>query len=99
MKFWDVRFAQLVHMPQASWGGSMPARARGAVLGSGAGNGGLLLSDRPTSRTHPPPLLQVIVTPHTAFLTNEALANIADTTAENLVCACLGRPLANQVVA
>lgn len=42
---------------------------------------------------------QVLITPHSAFLTAEALGNIADTTAENLVCACLGRPLANEVLA
>ncbi|KAL4447605.1 hypothetical protein ABPG75_004824 [Micractinium tetrahymenae] len=42
---------------------------------------------------------QVLITPHSAFLTQEALGNIADTTSDNLVCACLGRRLANEVVA
>lgn len=41
----------------------------------------------------------MLITPHSAFLTQEALGNIADTTAENLVCACLGRRLANEVLA
>lgn len=39
-----------------------------------------------------------MITPHCAFLTAEALSNISDTTAENLVCGCLGRHLANQVL-
>lgn len=42
-------------------------------------------------------LPQVILTPHSAFLTQEALAGIAGTTIDNLRDCALGRPLANQV--
>lgn len=42
-------------------------------------------------------LPQVVVTPHSAFLTREALKNIADTTVENLRDCALGRPLRNEV--
>ena len=42
-------------------------------------------------------LPQVLITPHIAFLTHEALANIADTTVENLrACSC-GTHLVNEV--
>lgn len=41
---------------------------------------------------------QVLITPHSAFLTQEALENIADTTIENLINCCLDRPLTNQVL-
>jgi hypothetical protein len=40
---------------------------------------------------------QVIITPHSAFLTKEALKNIADTTIGNLHDYAHGRPLANEV--
>ena len=42
-------------------------------------------------------LPQVIVTPHVAFLTHEALQNIADTTVENLKAAALGEELVNEL--
>jgi len=42
-------------------------------------------------------LPQVLITPHVAFLTEEALANIADTTVENLRQCALGTNLANEV--
>jgi D-lactate dehydrogenase len=42
-------------------------------------------------------LPQVLITPHIAFLTQEALANIADTTVENLNQCALGMDLANEV--
>ena len=35
----------------------------------------------------------VVITPHAAFLTQEALANIADATVANLRAAALGQPL------
>lgn len=41
----------------------------------------------------------VIVTGHQAFLTEEALANIAETTLANLDDVAAGRPLANTVTA
>lgn len=40
---------------------------------------------------------QVLVTPHSAFLTTEALNNIATTTIENLTDCAMGRPCPNQV--
>lgn len=43
-------------------------------------------------------LPQVLVTPHIAFLTQEALANIAETTVQNLKAAALGEALVNEVV-
>lgn len=42
---------------------------------------------------------QVIVTPHSAFLTKEALANIATSTCQNIADYLMGRPLVNEVVA
>jgi len=42
-------------------------------------------------------LPQVIVTPHIAFLTKEALDQIAITTVDNLTAVALGRDLANEV--
>jgi len=42
-------------------------------------------------------LPQVLITPHSAFLTHEALAEIASTTAENLRAYCAAEPLANRV--
>lgn len=42
-------------------------------------------------------LPQVLITPHIAFLTQEALANIADTTVENLHECALGMDLVNEV--
>ncbi|KAL4539527.1 hypothetical protein Ndes2437B_g02104 [Nannochloris sp. 'desiccata'] len=42
-------------------------------------------------------LPQVLITPHIAFLTQEALGNIADTTVENLHQCALGMNLANEV--
>jgi D-lactate dehydrogenase len=42
-------------------------------------------------------LPQVLVTPHIAFLTKEALANIADTTVGNLKAAALGQELVNEI--
>ena len=41
----------------------------------------------------------VLVTPHSAFLTTEALANIADTTVANLKEFAAGEPLSFQVKA
>ncbi|GBF89630.1 D-lactate dehydrogenase [Raphidocelis subcapitata] len=43
-------------------------------------------------------LPQVLVTPHTAFLTSEALANIAGTTIENLDQHIAAAPLTNEVL-
>jgi D-lactate dehydrogenase len=43
------------------------------------------------------PCLQVIVTPHSAFLTNEALANIASTTVTNMEEFLLNKPLTNEI--
>ena len=43
--------------------------------------------------------LQVIVTPHSAFLTREALANIATTTCQNIADWKLGKPIGNEVKA
>lgn len=40
---------------------------------------------------------QVIVTPHSAFLTNEALANIASTTVTNMEEFLLNKPLTNEI--
>lgn len=40
---------------------------------------------------------QVLVTPHSAFLTNEALANIAATTVENITEFLSGKPLTNEL--
>ncbi|GIM00560.1 hypothetical protein Vretimale_5555, partial [Volvox reticuliferus] len=40
---------------------------------------------------------QVLVTPHSAFLTQEALFNIATTTCQNIADFVLGKPLANEV--
>ncbi|KAI8463144.1 MAG: putative D-lactate dehydrogenase [Monoraphidium minutum] len=42
-------------------------------------------------------LPQVLVTPHTAFLTAEALTNIADTTVDNIDAYLMGKPLTNEV--
>lgn len=42
-------------------------------------------------------LPQVLVTPHIAFLTREALAAIADTTVQNLKAAAQGLELTNEV--
>lgn len=39
----------------------------------------------------------VLITPHSAFLTKEALRNIAQTTLENLTAFATGEPLVNQV--
>lgn len=39
----------------------------------------------------------VILSPHSAFLTREALDNIGDTTMENLTAFFTGRPLLNEV--
>lgn len=44
-----------------------------------------------------PACLQVLVTPHSAFLTKEALASIAATTVDNLKACALGQPLVNEV--
>lgn len=44
-------------------------------------------------------LTPVLDPPPTAAAMQEALANIADTTCENLACALLGRPLSNEVLA
>ena len=41
--------------------------------------------------------MQVLITPHSAFLTNEALSNIAETTISNLRACCMGEPLINEV--
>lgn len=41
----------------------------------------------------------VLITPHSAFLTHEALCNIADTTVANLQEFGSGRPLSYQVCA
>lgn len=43
-------------------------------------------------------LPQVLVTPHTAFLTSEALTNIANTTMDNLDEYFSGKPLTNEVL-
>lgn len=42
-------------------------------------------------------LPQVLVTPHVAFLTGEALTNIADVTVQNLKAVALGQDLENEV--
>ena len=42
-------------------------------------------------------LPQVLVTPHTAFLTVEALTNIAQTTVENLDAYLLGEEIKNEI--
>lgn len=39
----------------------------------------------------------MLVTPHSAFLTREALINIATTTCQNIADMVLGRELANEV--
>jgi D-lactate dehydrogenase len=46
-----------------------------------------------------PQILQVIVTPHSAFLTHEALANIANTTVANMEAFLLNKPLINEIKA
>lgn len=46
-----------------------------------------------------PELPQVLVTPHTAFLTEEALNNICTTTIQNIADYVLDRPLGNEVKA
>jgi D-lactate dehydrogenase len=43
--------------------------------------------------------MQVIVTPHSAFLTHEALANIASTTVANMEEFLLNKPLTNEIKA
>ena len=43
------------------------------------------------------PMLQVLVTPHSAFLTMEALNNIASTTVDNLLAFQHGHELVNLV--
>ena len=48
-------------------------------------------------QTLQPPLAQVLVTPHSAFLTMEALNNIAATTVENLLAFQNGHELVNLV--
>ena len=48
-------------------------------------------------QTLQPPLSQVLVTPHSAFLTMEALNNIAATTVENLLAFQNGHELVNLV--
>lgn len=40
---------------------------------------------------------QVLITPHIAFLTQEALGNIADTTVANLKACAAGEDLVNEV--
>lgn len=40
-----------------------------------------------------PIVMQVLVTPHSAFLTHEALRNIASTTIHNISSCVLGKPL------
>ncbi|GAB4816217.1 hypothetical protein N2152v2_003263 [Parachlorella kessleri] len=42
-------------------------------------------------------LPNVLITPHSAFLTNEALSNIAETTISNLKACAMGEPLINEV--
>lgn len=42
-------------------------------------------------------LPQVLITPHIAFLTREALANIANTTVENLKAVVTGAAVVNEV--
>lgn len=42
-------------------------------------------------------LTQVLVTPHSAFLTHEALANIAATTVQNITEFVTGEPLTNEL--
>lgn len=44
-------------------------------------------------------LPQVVITPHIAFLTDEALGNIGDTTLSNLVAAATGEDLLNEIKA
>ncbi len=39
---------------------------------------------------------QVLITPHSAFLTQEALKNIADTTIANIKDFALAKPLVNE---
>jgi D-lactate dehydrogenase len=41
----------------------------------------------------------VLVTPHSAFLTHEALANIAATTTENITQFIEGKPITNELKA
>jgi D-lactate dehydrogenase len=41
----------------------------------------------------------VLITPHSAFLTHEALANIAATTAANIGEFIEGKPLTNEIKA
>jgi D-lactate dehydrogenase len=40
---------------------------------------------------------QVLVTPHSAFLTHEALANIGQTTVQNITEFLSGKPLTNEL--
>jgi D-lactate dehydrogenase len=42
-------------------------------------------------------MLQVLVTPHSAFLTHEALANIGSTTVQNITEFLSGKPLTNEL--
>lgn len=39
----------------------------------------------------------MLVSPHSAFLTDEALANIAGTTVQNITDWAMGKPLVNEV--
>jgi lactate dehydrogenase-like 2-hydroxyacid dehydrogenase len=43
------------------------------------------------------PVLQVLITPHTAFLTHEALSNIASTTIKNIEEFLQDKQLTNQL--
>lgn len=52
----------------------------------------------PLFAPHPvPPPCRSVITPHSAFLTAEALASIAATTVDNLRACALGLPLVNEV--
>lgn len=42
--------------------------------------------------------MQVMLSPHSAFLTREALANICATTIENMYDFATGKPLSNELV-
>jgi D-lactate dehydrogenase len=42
--------------------------------------------------------VQVLITPHSAFLTQEALQNISDVTIQNLTNHALGQPLGSNEV-
>lgn len=95
MPFWDRRFKELASFPQvlnthaAGWlacvvlpldfakllcaaCGQVPKVVTGCVQASSPACGAI-------------PCVQVLVTPHTAFLTNEALDAIAATTIDNLM--------------